>query len=423
MFLPDTDITEALQSEIDRLAAQGGGEVLVPSGAYQLRAIQLRSYVCLHLQAGARLRFSGRKEDYPPVGYEHNEMGEVHAAIFAMGARCVTIKGEGEIDLNGTSFYDPSDPDTLDSLGPQVTPEHLSEAPRRYSWRLNQPLFFHECTDVRIEGIRIVDSPCWTITFNLCRNVTARGLTIANSLVIPNSDGVHCCGCRDVIITGCHVVAGDDCVALSSITDWDRACENVIISDCIFQSASKALSVGYMHSIVRNVLINNVVVKRSNRAYVTMCHPRTGLVENVRVSNCYLEGRSYAGNWWGNGEPIVVMVTPHHLAQNRDPQPADRFEPCVRNITFSSVVCRGERPVGMVAEGPGLTENLQLVNCTVEIVPEERPSLKGNTIDLAPGPQNLEIPDARARVINRHADLRLCNVTNERGEAIEARTV
>ncbi|MFP4380139.1 MAG: glycoside hydrolase family 28 protein [Candidatus Sumerlaeia bacterium] len=418
MFEKNSDITEMLQGRIDALSAEGGGEVLIPAGTYHFRPIALKSNVCLNLQAGAKLIASGKREDYFPIGYNHNEMGDVHSAIYAMGQENLTIRGEGEIDLNGESFYHMDKPSKVETVGPEITQEYIDEAPRTYDWRVNQPMFFHECRKVRIDGITITNAPCWTLSFNFCRTLKLTNLTILNSLILPNCDGIHCTGSRDIIIRGCHITAGDDCVALTSITDWNVPCQDVVISDCIFKSASKAISVGYMHSIVRNVLISNVIIRQSNRAFVSMCHPRTGLVENVRMTNCLLEGRCYGGNWWGNGEAIVMMVTPHHIERYREPLPEPRFDCSMRNISFSGLTCLSKRPIGVVASEP-LVEHVEFKDITIEITPEERPSLKGNVIDLAPGPENYEITEAGVGIVHRNAQPRVDNVINEKGEAVK----
>lgn len=418
MFKTGTDITQKLQAEIDRLAAAGGGEIRIPPGEYTFRPVELKSNICLHLSAGAKLVASPRKEDYFPIGYHHNEMGEVYSALYAFDQANITLQGEGVIDLSGEAFYHMDTPSRVVSAGPPITPEYLAEAPRTYDWRVNQPVFFHRCRHLRLEGLTITNAPCWTLSFNLCRVVKVMNLTIENSLIIPNCDGMHFTGSSDILVSGCHITAGDDCVALTSITDWSAPCENVTMTGCIFQSASKAISIGYMHSIVRNVLIENVIVKKSNRAFVAMCHPHTGLVENVRVTNCIFEGRSYGGNWWGNGEAIVIMVTPHHIPSYRDPLPAPRASAGIRNVSFTHLTCRAERPIGIVASEPFIRQ-VTLQDVTIDLVPEDRPSLKGNVIDLAPGPENYAIPREGIGVVYRNALLRLENVTDGSGNPVE----
>ncbi|MCU0522381.1 MAG: glycosyl hydrolase family 28 protein [Anaerolineae bacterium] len=419
MFRTHTDITGELQGSIDRLAASGGGEIIIPPGEYTFRPIALKSHICLTLSAGARMTASARRQDYVPIGYNHNEMGEVHSAIYALNQEDITLRGAGTIDLSGESFYHMDRPTPVATIGPPVTQAYLDEAPRTYDWRVNQPVFFHRCTNIRLDGLTITNAPCWTLSFDQCHIVRATDLTIRNSLVIPNNDGMHFTGSSDILISGCHITAGDDCIALSSITDWRVPCENVVVTHCILQSASKAISIGYMHSIVRNVLIENVIVKPSNRAFVSMVHPHTGLVENVQVANCIFEGRSYGGNWWGNGEAIVLMVTPHHIAAYRDPLPEPRFDVGIRNVSFSHITCRAERPIGIVASKP-LIEGVRLSDVTVDIVPEVRPSLKGNVLDLAPGPENYAIPRAGIGIVHRNAHLHLQDVTDGSGNPVEA---
>jgi hypothetical protein len=418
MFHNQADITEALQDRINQLSDSGGGEILIPPGEYYFRPIELKSNICLNLSAGAKLIASSQRGDYFPIGYNHNEMREVYSAVYALDQENITLKGSGVIDLSGESFYHMDRPTPVTSAGPEITQEYLAEAPRTYDWRVNQPMFFHQCANIRLDGLTITNSPCWTLSFNFCQNIRVTDLVIRNSLVIPNNDGMHFTGSRDILISGCHITAGDDCIALSSITDWNVPCENVIITNCILQSASKALSVGYMHSIVRNVLIENVIVKKSNRAFVCMCHPHTGLVENIKVANCIFEGRSYGGNWWGNGEAIVIMVTPHHIGAYREPLPEPRFEVDVKNVSFSNITCLVERPIGIVASKP-LIKNVKLKDVTITHVPEMRPSLKGNVIDLAPGPENYKIPRSGIGIVYQNAQLQLENITDSSGNPVE----
>ena len=105
MFKNQSDITEALQNKINQLAASGGGEIRIPPGEYHFRPIELKSNICLNLSAGTKMIASPRREDYFPIGYDHNEMGQVHSALYALDAENITLKGEGTIDLNGEAFY------------------------------------------------------------------------------------------------------------------------------------------------------------------------------------------------------------------------------------------------------------------------------------------------------------------------------
>jgi polygalacturonase len=394
-----------LQAAVDQKAQKGGGTITIAPGNYRIRTIRLKSGITLNIENGATLTASPDRRDYKPVGYETNEFGEAYSAIYAIDAYDIALTGSGEIDLNGSAFYHMDTPLPPTTTGPAITDAHRNEAPRTYDWRPNQPIFFHNCTGIRIDSIRVRNAPCWTFCFNRSQSIIVRGVRIDNGLTIPNCDGLHFCSSRDITVTGCHIVSGDDCIAFSSINDWNAACENIAVSDCIFQSSSKAISLSYMHSIVRNVVITNIIVKKSNRACVAMVHPRTGLLENVLISNCIFEGRTYGGGWWGNGEPLVVMVTPHHLdTPYRDPKPDDRFAVSVKNISFSHIICRGERPPAFIASEKGLVQNIRINEMHIDIVDEELTSLKGNVIDLAPGQENFPLPGLAKSIIAHNVD-------------------
>ena len=52
-----------IQKQIDRLAKRGGGTVVIPKGKWLTGRITLKSYICLQIDEGAELHFSGDVED------------------------------------------------------------------------------------------------------------------------------------------------------------------------------------------------------------------------------------------------------------------------------------------------------------------------------------------------------------------------
>ena len=97
-------------------------------------------------------------------------------------------------------------------------------------------------------------------------------------------------------------------IALSCITNWEKPCEDIVITNCVLRSCSKAIVIGYIYSIVRNVLISNCIIKESNRGLCFMCNDESSLVENVHISNMLIDTKIRAGNWWGNGKPIADSI-------------------------------------------------------------------------------------------------------------------
>lgn len=102
--------------------------------------------------------------------------------------------------------------------------------------------------------------------------VIPRGEYVTGTL---NLRGASLCLEKGAIIRGCNVSAGDDCIALTCITDWNKPCQDFTISDCVLRSCSKAIVIGYMHSIVRNVTVTNAYVApfhgKQPVAYVENC--------------------------------------------------------------------------------------------------------------------------------------------------------
>jgi hypothetical protein len=160
---------------------------------------------------------------------------------------------------------------------------------------------------LRADGVTIRNAPCWTMTFSVCRDIQISHLRIDNNLRTPNCDGLHFCGSKNVSITDSIFSCGDDCIAITGITDWDEVSENFVIANCIMTSRSAALRLGHQASKVRNVTVSNLVIKDTNRGFAIFARDK-GWVENVRIQNVVMETKLFAGGWWGKGEPLVLCA-------------------------------------------------------------------------------------------------------------------
>ena len=263
--------------------------------------------------------------------------------------------------------------------------------------------------DVRIEGVTVVNAPCWTITCSHCENIHLIGLTIDTDLNTPNDDGIHLSACKGAIISDCHISSGDDCIALSSITDWETPCEDIVITGCVLRSCSKAIVIGYSYSMVRNVLISNCIIKESNRGLCIMCHTECALVENVRVTNCIFDARVRAGGWWGNGEPIFMMAVPYEKDSEKHQKPQRKTDCAIRNVYLDSITCTGENAMGIIGQN-GNIQNISLSRIDYSRTPAVNLPLKGYTFDLAPSALQAEAPADSGLVIAGTKDVSLMEV-------------
>ena len=362
--------TKALQAAVDGCAAKGGGVVVVPPGEYFIGGVELRSNVTVEISGGAVLRGSPDLADYPVVPFTHNEFGEVRSLFWAIGQRNIRLQGAGEIDFNHPAFMEMGHPDLRDRDAgnvPLYNDRQLAEMTVVAKARPSQPVFFHDCERLVVEGLLLRQSPCWTLTFSACRDVKVRGITVQNHLNVPNCDGVHVSASREVLITGCVFHCADDCVAIGGITDWDRPSENVVISHCTMVSRSSGVRIGHLASKVRNVVCSDLVISDGNRGLL-VCAGDGGWVKNIRASNLVMRTRLFAGFWWGKGEPLAVMTTGSGWIEGVD----------VAHI-------RGETEGGIViAGGSGSIRDISLADWSLRLSGGSNRPLLGGWIDLQP---------------------------------------
>lgn len=363
--------------------------VYIPAGTYLTGTVNLDG-VSLYLGTGAVIRGSANLNDYPEQDFYHNELGVLRALIVNLHADNVTISGTGTIDLNGKSFYDTSTMDVPESRIP-FSEKQIAECTYPIGTRPGQCIFFYDSKNIRISGITVIDAPCWTFSFNECENVKLTGLTIDTDRNVPNDDGIHISSCRGVVISDCHISSGDDCIALSCITNWEKPCEDIVITNCILRSCSKAIVIGYIYSVIRNVTITNCIIKESNRGLCIMCNDEAALVENVQVRNMIIDTRVRAGNWWGNGEPIFLMAVKHDDNIPAEQKPVRVTDCAIRNVHIDGVSCMAENAIGIIGEGANIRE-VTLKNIDYIRKQSENIMLKGNTFDLAPSRMKADVP-------------------------------
>lgn len=282
--------TAAIQAAIDACGNAGGGVVLCPPGRYLTGSLLLRSNVNLHLTGGALILGSTEQVDYRSFdrGVQSNLLNDspMHL-IYAAGEENVAITGAGRIDGQGDAFF-----------GPRKTGAHLSVK----GWRPLQMLVFVDCKNVLVEGITLSNAPYWALWPLACDTVRITGLKILNNPWGPNTDGIDPDSCRNVHISDCTIIVGDDCIALKSDkakTGGERACENITVTNCVLETTCCAIRVGYEgDSPIRNCTFSNIVVTNS-RTGINMLVPRhaeVGIehgpcIENIRFSDMVMDTR------------------------------------------------------------------------------------------------------------------------------------
>jgi polygalacturonase len=157
---------------------------------------------------------------------------------------------------------------------------------------LLRPGFFEPfgCTNVRLEGVTLNDSPFWVIHPIFCNNVIVRDVKV-NSFNY-NNDGCDPESCTNVLIENCDFSTGDDAIAIKSGRDNDawrvgQPTENVVIRNSVFRSKINGVCIGSeISGGVRNVFIENIKIPHSTNAiYFKSNLDRGGYIQNVWVRN------------------------------------------------------------------------------------------------------------------------------------------
>ena len=311
--------TDALQRAIDAAAGAGGGTVVFPAGEYLSGTLTLRSSVALRLGAGAVLQGSCRAEDYPGP----------NVLLFAADAERIALYGPGTIRGIGQADY-----------GRRRLPEP-EPAPDFRAGILRMD----DCRGVIIRDLTILESDTWTINLRRCEDIVTDGVTILNNYFRTNSDGIDPVSSRNVRISNCHIVAGDDCIVLKS--NAGAPTENVVVTNCTLESIATAIKLGTESpEDFRNIQVSNCVIRNSTVG-IGLFLKDGGTMERMSFSNISIENppRSEAeglhAGWLARSLfPIFADIERRH---------EDSTVGVIRDLSFSKIQI--ESGAGVVIQG------------------------------------------------------------------------
>ena len=304
--------TKAIQTAIDRCAAEGGGVVVVPKGTFLSGAIFLKQGVNLSVDKDGVLKGSVNPEDYPQVKtrWEGIEREWTCALVNADGLTGVEIGGEGMIDGSGDQWtprgFGPRPPtQNAPGAGGSVAGSGTPAAgPTGAPPRLGRPrlIVLQNCKQVRVSGLTLKNQACWGLVFIYCEDVVAEGLTIRAEHNIPSSDGIDVDSSKRVRIVRCDIDVNDDCISIKCGKDADglrvnRPSEDIVIEHCRFGYGHGGVAMGSETSGgIRNVEVRNCVAEAGNWAPIRFkSQPsRGGVVENITYRDMQLKDVSRA---------------------------------------------------------------------------------------------------------------------------------
>ena len=240
--------TAGFQAALDQVWLSGGGVVQVPAGRYLIGSIRLRSNTTLYLCAGAELY--GVRD---PAAYEILK----NDALEPLPAQWISEKGWEPFRKGIVRSYDfmkPCSPWTnglIRAVGAENVavigePGSLIDGQDCYNengeeyYRGPHGVSMHHCRNITLRGYTIRNTGNWA---HLIYHTV--GITVNSVVVQGGHDGVHCRGCTNITIQDCEFYTGDDCIA-------GCANVNVLVTDCVFNTACSGMRFGGTNILVRN---------------------------------------------------------------------------------------------------------------------------------------------------------------------------
>jgi polygalacturonase len=397
--------TKAINRAIKKCNSLGGGTVLIPPGKFVTGTVVLLSNVNFHLEPGAILIGSRDTSDYLKMettlfdeGYNRFGM------ICAVDAVNISITGSGEINGNGTCFmngldkpkYSEGDYErkfTRQGEEFMKSGTFIPDGPVSYPFRPGLMITIERCENVNISDVVLKDSPEWTIRLGDCDNALVRGISILNNKLIPNNDGIHVTTSRNVRISDCNIFAGDDAIIVTGfgnsplpgdllsnvskpldIGNKTGIAENITVTNCVLSSRSACIRVGYGIHPVRNLVFSNLVMYESNRGIGIFARDNSR-IENVLFSNIVIGNRLHSGHWWGKGEPIHISA----IKDSKNGTPGS-----INNIRFSDITATSEAGILIYGTENSIIENISLENINLTINNGKYTESYGGNFDLRP---------------------------------------
>ncbi len=411
---------------------ESGSHITVPAGLWLTGPITLSSDSTLNLEEGAVLKFIDDPALYPPVytRWEGQRCYAMHPCIYAENKENVTVSGKGVVDGSGKRWWTATREKQKNAKGPE-TKEELALAALNPGY-LDQPsggggryfqflrpdlVQFNGCRNVNISGVRLMNSPFWTLHPVFTDGLTIDDITIFNPSDSPNTDAIDVDSCSRVVIRNSYINVGDDGICIKSGAGEDgiiaaRPTYDVLVEGCTVCSSHGGAAIGSETAAgIRDVTFRNCAFIGTDRGIrLKTRRGRGGIIENLKFQNIAIDGClcPFTFNMY-----YKCGATDDSLF-SLDMQSVTESTPAIRNVLIENVVamnCRSS--AGFIVGLPeSRIENVIIRNTSVSIDPES--DIKPNVSEMYRG-----IPDVDEKGIRiRFADAKLENVVVEGVEKI-----
>lgn len=358
--------TEIVQSAIDTCAKAGGGKVVIEDGTFVTGTLILRDNINLYIDVTATLKAATNPEDFPEISDE--EASHVDSKkltrwsnscfIFANECKNISITGKGCIDCNGSEFVELRDKNDKCGL---VYKQKRKTNPGR-------AIFLTGCENILVEDLTFKDAPAgWMFWIHDCDFVHFTKCNIISDVHHPNSDGIHINCSRNVTVSDCNLICGDDCIivrANSASLKENKPSEKVTVTNCNLTSYASGIRLGWTNDgVIKNCTFSNITmtdtsygigislpapaIKDGNISSADVGREAT-LVENISFNNIVMDKITRY--------PIEIIIAD-----------GQQLVDSIRNIYYSNIHSKSMLMPQIVGTKEHKIENIRFSDCSFKV--------------------------------------------------------
>ncbi len=381
--------SEAIAKAIDAANKVGGGSVIIPKGEWLTGKLHFKSNVNLHIEKDATLLFSDNPTDYLPVvhtTWEGMECYNYSPLIYAYRCKNIAITGEGKLEAKMDTWrkwFSRPRPhmNSLKHLYTMASTNVPVEERIMVNDTANlRPHFiqFNRSENILLEGIKIRNSPFWTIHPYLCKDVVIRGIDVyAHG---HNNDGVDPDMTQNILIEDCVFDQGDDAIAIKAGRNQDAwrlniPTKNLVMRNCVVKKGHQMVAIGSeLSGGVENVFVDNCTVAEGaslfHVIFIKTNERRGGYVKNIYVSNVNA----------GAVRNGVLGIETDVMYQWRDLVPTyERRLTSISDVYLENVHAQEAKFISRILGDKDLpVKNISLKNVTVESLEEGEAPISQN---------------------------------------------
>lgn len=378
------DNTTAFALAFAEIARNGGGKLTVTKGVWSTGPIDIPSDTTLEILEGAELSFITDPDRYPPVftRWEGVECFGMHPLVFSTRQKNVKITGKGTINGNGKAWWEkrwakkkqgkPVEPCEL--IFAKMNPDYKTQpgggGGRETQFLRPALVEFSFCENVTLEGVKVIDSPYWTIHPIYVKGLVLKDLHVENPADAPNTDGIDVDSCVDVQILNCYVSVGDDGICLKSGSGPDgirvaAPTENVVIKGCTVKNAHGGIVLGSETAAgIHNVTAEDCDLNGTDRGIrIKSRRGRGGDIYGIHLKNISMDNTLC---------PIAINMyykcgcdDPTSPIYSLEKQPVSKETPSIKDVSIVGIKAKNCRAsAGLIVGLPEMPiDNLEIRDC------------------------------------------------------------